>query len=145
MESINSRIYKARPRLSLVAPLTNAIILAFMFGNLLISYGLWILQVDGTTSKLPIINEFFSFRFYSVLFFLLSFVMFYGWWRNSWLILRVSLLFGVFLKGAWTVALIFSVIQGGSVAVFGAWLTLLIIQMNTYIYFVRPIKELKGK
>ena len=142
--SIESRIHKARPRLSIIAPLTNAVILSFVMGNLIIGYGLWILPTGGTMSRLPIVNGLFSFQFYAVIFALISLTMFWGWLRNNWDTIRHLLLFGVLFKSIWTVALVFSVLQGGSVSVLGAWLTLLAVQMSTYIFFIKPPESDNG-
>lgn len=142
-ESIDTRIKKARPRLALIAPLTNAIIIAFALGNLVIGYGVMALEIGPTTRRLPIVTGIFTFDFYGWIFIILGLVMLWGLWTNHWELLRKSLLFGVLTKSIWTVALVFAVLRGGSVAVMGAWLILLAIQAATYIYFVIPprVKE----
>lgn len=144
-ESIDKKIEKARPRLSIVAPLTHAIIVCFIFGNILIGYGLFTTHVGETARRVPIVNDYLTFEVYGVMFMSLTVLMAYGLFKNNWALLRKSLIFGVLLKSVWTVALVFAVLRGGSIAILGAWATLLALQMVTYIYFVSPPKVFNDK
>lgn len=135
--TIEQKLRRARPRLSEVAPLTNAIVLSFIVGNAIIGIGLWLMPPPMFCGcHLAVVNNIFSFKFYGALFGLLSLALLYGWAINDWRWLRRALLAGVLLKALWTFALIFALNTAANLSILGTWLTLTAIQIAAYVYFV---------
>jgi hypothetical protein len=144
MENIEKRLNEARPRLSVVSPLVNAIIWGFVFTNLLLGIGL-IISSGTTTSRLPVVTDFFSLKFYGIVFLTLGLAMFYGQAKNDWHLLKATLVVGVLLKSIWLYALAYLVFNGGSITLLAMWAFFTFIQAATYVYFTPGLRRKDDK
>lgn len=137
---LEKEIRKARPRLRVVSPLAFWVVLVMGLFNLALG-ATFILGLDASkiTTSLLIVNEVFTFEFWGVIFIALGLVKLYSLWSNNWSLARRTLFFGVSIKAAWMVALtIRTFISPGTVLFNLLWVTIALLQMGAYIWFMPP-------
>ncbi len=136
MSELHKQIQKARPKLKDIAPLTDAIIKSFGFFNILLGISLMQLYNIEQSPTLAIVNSFFSFRVWAIIFIVLGVVKLWAIRKNNWELLRKILISAVLIKSVWFFALILQILSGeGTFAVVILWSLLTVIQLFTYIYF----------
>lgn len=141
-QNTKDMIRTARPKLSLVAPLTHKICIGFGLVNMGLAYILF--NVPTTLKTAPFIITpqagFISFPIWGIIYFVLGLVLLYAVARNDWNMLRKALIFGLFTKTIWTIALIILAFQGYSIFVtMTFWLFLAWTQAWTIVHFIPVI------
>lgn len=140
MTLLEKQIQQARPRLKMVTPLAHWIIIIFAVFNLFLGVSLFF-AVDQSkiTAPLLIVNDFFTYRFWGVVFILIGALKLFALKTNNWDLSRKSLVVGVAVKAAWAIALIIrSLTIPGTWLVAIIWLALAAIQITTFIFFMPP-------
>lgn len=130
-----AKIPNARPRLSLVAPLTNSIVWGYVFFNLLIAFALYT-QKDSRT--LVIYSDLVTPVVWAVVFVLLALMMFYGEVRNNWSIIRKSFIIALAVKAIFAYALLYLAYKTSftaSVGTLSLWGLAAFTQAAVLIYF----------
>ncbi len=136
--SLKEQIHRARPSLRLVSPLSYWTVTVMAVFNLLLGGSLLAL-VDQTRLSAPliIVNDLFTYKFWGVLFIAIGLLKLYALWSNKWELARTSLIVGVSVKAAWAVALIIRVlVSPGTFFLTLLWLTVAMLQMGAYIWFL---------
>lgn len=140
MSELEKQIRKARPSLRMVTPLAHWIITIFAYFNILLGLALF-LALDQTRVSAPllIVNGFFTYKFWGVVFILIGVLKLFALKTNNWKLSRKSLLVGVSIKAAWALALVVrSTTSPGTWLVTIIWVALAAIQITTYIFFMPP-------
>lgn len=140
MTTLEKQILKARPSLKVVTPLAFWIIVVYAVFNILLGISLFF-AIDQTkiTASLIIVNDFFTYRFWGIVFIAIGILKLIALKTNNWSLSRKSLLVGVSIKAAWALALIFrSITSPGTWLVTIIWLALSAIQVITFIFFMPP-------
>lgn len=140
MTTIEKQIQQARPRLRVVTPLAHWIIVIFAVFNLLLGVSLFFaIDQSKISAPLLIVNDFFTYRFWGVVFILIGALKLFALKTNNWDLSRKSLVVGVAIKAAWAIALIIRTLTSpGTALVTIIWLALAIIQITTFIFFMPP-------
>lgn len=140
MTNIEKQIQKARPSLKLVSPLSYLIVATMAVFNIILGLS-FLLLIDQSRFSAPllIVNEIFTFNFWGVVFIAIGMLKLYSLVHNDWNLARKSLILGVSVKAAWTVALIIRMlVSPGTFFLTLCWVTIGIIQMSCYIFFLPP-------
>lgn len=137
---LQKQLREARPKLKVVSPLAHAVIMIFGFFNVFLGLSLlFAIDAPRISSPLLIVNEVFNFRFWGVIFISLGIFKIASLKFNNWDLSRKSLLIGVAIKAAWTLALVVRAISSpGTWIVTILWFALAAIQIATFIYFMPP-------
>ena len=134
----------ARPNLKDVAPLTHKIVLGFGYINIIIA---WILfHVPTTLKSAPFAitpqNGFIGYREWGIIYFILGIFLLYSLRVNEWKWVRRGMIFGLFTKIVWTIALVLLAFQGYPIFVtMTLWLFMAWVQAWTIIHFTPVINE----
>ncbi len=112
----NTKINKLRPRLSVVAPLTNSIVWGYVFFNLLIAYALWVQQ---GSRALTVYNDITTPIVWAGVFAVISVMLLYGEVRNDWKIIRKSFVIALCVKAIFAYALLYLAYKTGFTASMG--------------------------
>lgn len=143
MTNVKAELKQARPKLSLVSPLSYWVVKVMGLFNILLGTSfLFTLDEDRFTASLLIVNDVFTFKFWGIVFISLGLVKLYSLYANNWKLSRNSLLIGVFIKAAWMVALtIRTLISPGTLFLNLLWITVALLQIGAYIWFMPPSTE----
>lgn len=137
---LSKAIKAARPRLRVVSPLAHWVMLVMAIFNLVLGLSLYT-QFDSPrfSASLLIVNDIFSFKFWGITFMAIGLIKLFALYTNNWNLARRSLLIGVGVKATWAVALTLRTLTSpGTLFVNIIWLTLAMLQMGTYIWFMPP-------
>lgn len=142
-ENLKKQIEKARPRLKAVSPLAYWIVLVMGWFNIILGLT-FIIGIDATrfTAPLLIVNELLTFDLWGVVFILIGLLKLYSLKVNNWKLSRSTLFLGVSVKAAWMIALtIRSFISPGTLLLNILWVTVALLQMGAYVWFMPPSTE----
>lgn len=142
-KSLKHQIEKARPKLKVVSPLAYWVVLVMGWFNIILGTT-FIIGIDATrfTAPLLIVNEILTFDFWGVVFIMIGIIKLYSLKVNNWKLSRSTLFLGVSVKGAWTIALtIRSFISPGTLLLNILWVTVALLQIGAYIWFMPPSAE----
>lgn len=139
---IKQQIRQARPKLRLVSPLAASIVVGFGIMNIVLGFGLATQRVR--TVDLMVINEIMTYGVWGVVFMAVGLISLIAYARNNWKVMRIMLVFGVFLKLWWLAALTLRLVAGhyDNILFICLWGMLAFVQIVTYIHFM-PAR--KGK
>lgn len=142
-KQLTQAIKEARPRLILVSPLAAKIIIIFAVINVLLGLSLATTQATLTT-PLAVAPSPGFYQLWGLLFGLLGLVMFWAYRRNSWRIMRHTMVVGMAFKFAWAIALVVRYVSGEFTNPFVliVWVGLAAIQAVTYVHFM-PIPTIE--
>lgn len=131
-------LLRARPRLKMVSPLAYWTVIVMAIFNFLLGTSLMLLVDEGRLSApLIIVNDLFTYKFWGVVFIVIGMMKVYSLATNRWELARASLITGVAVKAAWSVALIVRVlVSPGTFFLTLLWLTVALLQMGAYIWFL---------
>lgn len=140
MTRIQKQLQRARPSLRVVSPLAWWVVMIMAGFNIILGLSfIFALDTDKFTAPLLIVNDHLSFDFWGVVFIIIGIVKAFSLKTNNWNLSRKSLLFGVSVKGAWAVALtVRTFISPGTAFLNLCWITLALLQMGAYIWFMPP-------
>lgn len=140
MTDLQKQLRQARPKLKVVSPLAYWIMLSLATFNVVFGSVLFLaLDQNRLSAPLLIVNEVFTYQFWGLIFIGLGLLKFFSLWANNWNLARNTLLMGVTVKITWAVALaIRTFVSPGTFLVNLVWITLALIQMGTYIWFLPP-------
>ena len=140
MTNIEKQIQEARPTLKIVSPLSHWIMLVMGLFNIVFGVSLFLaFDADRVSAPLIIVNEYLSYQFWGVVFMALGLAKLWSLYTNNWNLSRHTLITGVAVKAAWAVALtIRSFVSPDTLLVNFIWVTLALIQMGTYVWFMPP-------
>jgi len=143
MSHIEKQLQAARPNLKVVSPLSHWIILVMGVFNIVFGLSLMLaFDADRLSAPLLIVNDLFTFKFWGVLFIALGILKLYSLKTNNWKLSRQTLIMGVSVKAAWAVALtIRSFVSPGTLILNLLWVTIALIQMGCYIFFMPPATQ----
>ena len=135
---LQKQLHKARPSLRSVSPLAFWIVVIYSVFNFALGISLlFAIDQSKITAPLLIVNDFFTYRFWGVVFILVGVLKLFALKTNNWSLSRKSLLVGVGIKAAWAFALIFrSLTSPGTWLVTIIWFALVAIQITTFIFFM---------
>jgi len=139
-ERLKKQLREARPSLREVSPLSHWIVLIMAVFNVVLGTILY-LAVDQNRVSAPliIVNEVLTFKFWGVVFISLGLVKLWSLYVNDWALSRHTLLAGVSVKAAWAIALtVRSLTSPGSIFLNLLWVTIALMQMACYIWFLPP-------
>lgn len=139
-KQLAQELRKARPKLRAVSPLAHWIICLYGVFNVLLGIS-FLLAIDATrfNSPLLIVNEIFSYDIWGAIFIAVGVLKLYSLKTNNWALSRRTLLIGVAIKAAWALALIVRIfVNPGTIFVTLLWVTLALVQIATYIFFMPP-------
>lgn len=146
---LEKELQHARPSLRSVSPLGWWTVLIMGLFNLVLGTSL-LTAIDQSriTASLLIVNEVLTYQFWGIVFIVLGLIKLYSLAVNNWKLARSSLFIGVSVKAAWMVALtIRTLVSPGTVFLNLLWVTVALLQMGAYIWFLPPAEkvELPGK
>lgn len=133
----------ARPNLKTVSPLAYWTVLVMAIFNILLGTS-FVLALDQSriTASFIIVNDVLTFKFWGFVFIAIGLIKAYSLLTNNWKLARQSLIIGVSIKAMWAVALIVrALISPGTVFVGLLWVTIALLQMGSYIWFMPQITE----
>lgn len=145
-QSIEKELKKARPSLRTVTPLAHAVLQIYAYFNILIGISfLFAIDQSKITNPLLIVNEITNYKFWGMVFIGIGVLKLYSLYTNNWNLSRKSLLVGVSIKAAWTLALIVrSLSESGTWFITLIWLALAAVQIATFIFFLPPAINTKS-
>lgn len=133
-------IKKARPKLSKIAPLSNAICWGYAVANLAIGIGLFFIY-QGTTAPILVANI-FTYPQWGIIFLSMSTLTVVALLQNNWEFTRFMQLIGLMIKGIWAIALVVMSFEfPQTILITIVWFFLLFIQAVTYIYFLPTLDK----
>lgn len=139
MSKVDKLILQARPPLSKVAPIVFWVSLGYGIVNLVLAVGMYNFN---PTVGLAIVTGFFTYQFWAAVFLVAGIGMLYAIHKNDWLMLRGFLIIGLVVKLMWLIALIFRVLEGGSIFLVAIWLFFAYVQAITIIFM--PVVDTGG-
>ena len=142
-ETLKHQLQEARPKLKIVSPLAYWVVLVMGWFNIILG-ATFIIGIDATrfTAPLLIVNEVLTFDFWGVVFILIGIIKLYSLKVNNWKLSRSTLFLGVSVKAAWMIALtIRSFISPGTLLLNILWVTVALLQIGAYIWFMPPSTE----
>ena len=137
-ETLKHQLHMARPKLKSVSPMAYWTVMVMALFNLLLGASLFLL-VDETrlSASLIIVNDFLTYKFWGTVFIVIGLLKIYSLLSNDWALARRSLIIGVAVKAAWSVALIVRVlVSPGTFFLTLLWVTVALLQMGAYIWFL---------
>jgi len=146
-ETLRHQLDKARPKLKVVSPLAYWDILVMGWFNIVLGLT-FILGIDSArfTASLLIVNDLFTFDFWGVVFIIIGLLKLYSLRINNWKLARSTLFIGVSVKAAWMIALtIRTFISPGTLFLNILWVTIALLQIGAYIWFMPPSTEAYGQ
>ena len=146
-KSIERKIREVRPKLRRIRPLPYWIIVIYALFNLILGFSLFIaFDQQRLSASLLIVNEVLTYRVWGVVFMGLGILKLFSLFTNNWELSRRTLLVGVVIKAAWAIALtVRSFVSPGTLILNLMWVSLALIQVVTFIFFVPPVhKEQKN-
>lgn len=140
---LEKQLQHARPKLKVVSPLAHWIVLVMAWFNIILGISLYFgVDEHRITASFLIVNELLTFDFWGILFLALGLIKLFSLYSNNWKLARTSLFLGVSVKAAWAVALtIRTFISPGTVFVNILWVTIAMMQMGAYIWFLPPAEK----
>ena len=140
---ISQAIKEARPKLILVSPLAAKIVIIFGVLNILLGAGFIFTQAVLAT-PLAIAPTLLAYQLWGLAFFALGVAMLWAYKRNSWRIMRHTMVIGIAIKFAWAIALVIRYVSGEFTNPFVliVWVGLAAIQAVTYVHFM-PIPTIE--
>lgn len=140
MTHIEKQLQIARPSLRVVSPMSWWVVLVMAAFNVVLGLSLFLgVDENRLSASLLIVNDFLTFKFWGVVFIVLGLLKFWSLFRNNWKLARQTLFMGVSVKAAWMVALtIRSLVSPGTIFVNLLWVTVALIQMGCYVWFMPP-------
>ena len=140
---LDTQIQHARPSLRSVSPLPFWVVLIMAIFNIFLGASfLFSVDAERVSAPLLIVNEIFTYQFWGIVFILIGLLKLWALKTNNWALTRSSLLVGVSVKAAWTVALtIRSFISPGTLLLNILWVTIALLQIGAYIWFMPPSTE----
>lgn len=137
-EPIKQTIRAIRPSLKVAAPWTFNTILAYGIFNLILGLGLYFLipiyHFNVTLIGIIDIHSWGLIFTAQGMFMLLSLAF------NHWKYLKFSLLTGIAIKTIWLLEIIVAAVRSGSPFIIFLWSLILVVQINTYIYFTPTVQ-----
>lgn len=130
-----NKLRQARPKLSLVAPLTHKIIIGFIFFNVWIAYAIH----RQEASQLLIVRGVFNKDVWAVIFISVSIWLAIALYLNEWNLIRWAMGLELFIKVLWTYALIMLGFKSGFyqlTAILALWGFSAWVQAVTILYFI---------
>lgn len=127
-----------KPNLANIAPLTNTMVILFIWLNFLVGLSIYI---KAPNYGLIIINSYLLSYIWAAVFVLLSLLLLIGKLKNSWALIKLILSVGLFVKLIFTYALIVLGFQVGFKNIIGIitlWLGITWVQFFTVKYFNLP-------
>lgn len=146
-ETLKHQLEKARPKLKVVSPLAYWIVLVMGWFNIILGTT-FIFGIDATrfTAPLLIVNELLTFDFWGAVFIFVGIMKLYSLRVNNWKLARSTLFVGVSIKAAWMIALtIRSFISPGTLLLNILWVTIAVLQIGAYIWFMPPSTDSYGQ
>lgn len=142
-KELESKLREIKPRFKLVSPLAAKIMLIFGWGNVALGSSLFFEFTNFT--NLAIINSLTDYQWWGLFFVALGVLMLVSYWRNSWTMMKRSLLIGIILKGFWLIAIIARLATGEQTTptLLIIWSILFFLQVATYIDFMPSPKQNK--
>jgi hypothetical protein len=141
MTDIAKKIREVRPKLKTVSPLTAAIMLGYGVINILLGLGMLVYVNPSPDAQFAIINDVVTFQVWGIIFILLGLTKLYGYFKNDWKLMKVSLVLGLVVKATWAIALFIRFLDGGSILLLIVWLFFAYIQFVTYINFIPNLRQ----
>lgn len=143
MSNIDKELQHARPSLRSVAPLSWWVVLIMCLFNVIFGISLFFgIDQSRITAPLLIVNDILPYDFWGIVFFSLGILKLYALITNNWNLARRSLFVGVSVKAAWMVALtIRTFVSPGTVFLNVVWVTVALLQMGAYIWFLPPSRK----
>ena len=138
------RARTVRPRLSAVAPLTAAICVGY--GVLDIVLGIMLFVVQAEERSLLSVNDLFTYRFWSLMFFSLGVLILLAIKSNAWRMIRRTLFIGAFVN-IWclfTLAIRMAMGVPDNLMMLCLWVFLIYVQVELYTNFL-PLDKLEVK
>lgn len=142
-DTLRQELRDARPKLKAVSPLSYWIILVMGWFNIFLGSS-FILAIDEAkfTASLLIVNDLLTFKFWGAVFIVIGILKLLSLKTNNWAFARNTLFIGVSVKAAWMVALVIrTFISPGTVFVSLLWVTIALLQIGAYIWFMPPSTE----
>lgn len=136
MSDINRKIKEARPSLRKIAPISAAMTVGFSLFNIVLGTGL--LFQKARTIEFFIVTDFLNYQVWGLIFIVLGIAMGGSLIVNSWRGTRWVLIFAIFLKLWWLLALIVrDVFHGGNNSMFLVlWGFITYVQIMLYVHFL---------
>lgn len=138
--NLEKQLRKARPKLRYYNPQAWWTILVMAWFNLILGLS-FITAIDESkiTNSFLIVNDVLTFKVWGLIFISIGVAKLYSILSNRWELARSTLFVGVAVKAAWAVALIIrTLISPGTVFIDLLWITVAMLQMGAYIFFVPP-------
>lgn len=135
----------ARPNLSVVAPLTNALVWVYAIFNLAVAYALYTQR--GSTS-LVIYGGLTPPLFWAGVFILLALLMLYAEIKNDWKVIKNTFIFALLIKSIFAYSLLYLAFKTGftaSVGTLALWGLATFTQAAVVIYFPQSPGGNKGE
>ena len=140
---LDKELQEARPKLKVVSPLANWIVVVMAVFNLFLGTSfLFAIDQNRASASLLIVNDILTYKFWGIVFIAIGLVKLYSIFTNNWKLARSSLFLGVSVKAAWMVALtIRTFVSPGTVFLNLLWVTIALLQMGAYIWFLPPAEK----
>lgn len=145
MLSIKKKLRLARPKLKMVSPLVNKIIIGFIMVNIAIAIQFSLLSNGSSNTKLAVVNSVFTYRFWGCVYALLALFLWWSLVRNNWNMLKKVLTAGLFVKSIWFYALVIICIDRPSnIGITTLWFVMAWVQFWSVIHFSPNVIDSKG-
>ena len=137
-QSLKTQLHIARPNLRTVSPMAYWTVLVMAFFNFVLGASLYLLfDAPRLSAPLIIVNDILTYKFWGIVFVAIGIMKIYSLLTNRWELARTSLIVGVAVKAAWSVALIVRVlVSPGTFFLTLLWVTVALLQMGAYIWFL---------
>lgn len=140
----NKQIRQARPKLKIIAPLTNWVIIAYIILNMFVAMSL---ATTMQPIRNPIVFGGVGRYAWAVIFAFLGFHLLYGKLTNNWEMIKRNFIVGLITKTLWMYALLYlTYIYGWRqyLGILGLWLAVMLIQYGAVVVSIPKVntKEL---
>lgn len=145
MSTISQKIKQVRPKLRVIAPMSAAGVAGFAIFNCVLGVALAFEQ--ARTVEFFIVNEFLSYQVWGGMFVALGLYMGMSLITNGWRNMKWSLLFAIFLKLWWFMALVVRdfIHDGDNLMLIIMWSFITYLQIVLYVNFIPKGIEEKGE
>lgn len=135
--SIRKRLNQARPNLKDVSPLVYKLSWAFVPLNILIGLAI---AVQKTLAQPPLITAAVSNSVWAISFMIIAIFIGYGLIVNNWQSIKNGMIFGLFIKAVWGIALLIQTVrtEGEALGVLAVWLFIAYVQAMCLVHFLPP-------
>lgn len=131
---------RARPSLRVLAPLNYWVLSAIAYFNLIFGTVFYLNTEERINTPLEAVNSVLTYDFWGIVMVLLGAVSLFSLYTNRWELIRKTIVAGVVIKTAWSIAILMRSVAFPDTILAGlSWALVALIHIGCYVFFAPKI------